>query len=101
MISGGLICHPRQAYRETVRNITVTVNDEIYHRARVRAAQQRTTLSALVRAYLERLTEEEPAFERLQREQNDLIARIRAEHPGFSATDRLTREQAHRRDAVR
>jgi plasmid stability protein len=76
------------------------VDDELYHRARVRAAQQRTSLSALVRSFLEQLTEDVPAFDRLRREQNDLIARIRAEHPGFSAADRLTRAQVHERRAV-
>jgi plasmid stability protein len=77
------------------------VDDEVYHRARVRAAEQRTSLSALVRTFLEQLTDAVPAFDRLQREQNDLIAKIRAEHPGFSAGDRLARTEVHERRAVR
>jgi hypothetical protein len=84
-----------------MKNITVSVDDDLYHRARVRAAEQRTSLTALVRAYLERLTEGEPAFDRLEREQNALIARIHAEHPGFSASERLPRAEVHERRAVR
>lgn len=91
----------RQCHTGTVKNITVSVDDELFHRARVRAAQQRTTVTALVREFLQRLTGEEPSFERLQREQNELIAQIRAAHLGFSARDRLGRADVHERDAVR
>jgi Arc/MetJ-type ribon-helix-helix transcriptional regulator len=84
-----------------VKNITVTVNDELYRRARVRAAELRTTVSALVREHLERLTEEESQADRLRREQRELIARIKREHPGFSAGDRLGRDEVHEHRAVR
>jgi hypothetical protein len=89
------------SYSENVKNITVSVDDELFHRARVVAAQQRTTLSALVRRFLEGLTGAEPAFERLRREQNELIAMIRAEYPGRAAAERLSRTEVHERDAVR
>lgn len=84
-----------------MKNITVTVDDDLYHSARVRAAQQRTTVSALVRAFLKRLVADDLTFEQLAEEQNALIARIRADHPGFSAADRLTRDEAHERHALR
>ena len=84
-----------------MKNITVSVNDDLYHLARVRAAEQRSTLSALVRAFLQNLVGEEPAFERLHRAQNQTIARIRDAHPGFSAANRLTRDEANARHAVR
>lgn len=84
-----------------MKNITVSVDAKLYHRARVRAAQKQSTISALVRDFLVHLVEEEPEFERLHREQNEIIARIRKEHPGFSATKRLTRDQVHGRRAVR
>lgn len=84
-----------------MKNITVTVDDDLYHRARIRAAEQRSTLSALVRAFLLTLVGEEPAFERMRREQNEAIARIRAAHPGFSAANRLTRDEANARHALR
>ena len=84
-----------------MKNITVTVDDELYYRARVRAAERRSTVSALVRDYLVRIVEEGSAFETLQREQNELIARIRAARAGFSGADRLAREEVHDRDALR
>lgn len=83
-----------------MKNITVTVNDDLYHRARVKAAERRTTVSALVRQHLEHLTEDESDADRLRREQNELIARIKQAHPGFAASERLTRDEAHDR-AVR
>jgi plasmid stability protein len=84
-----------------MKNITVTVDDELYHRARICAAEQRTTVSALVRGYLQQLICGESEFSRLQREQNELIARIRTESPGFCASDRLPRADLYARDAVR
>ncbi len=84
-----------------MKNITVTVNEDLYHRARVRAAEKRTSVSALVREFLEQLAEADSDFSRRQRAQNELIARIRAEHPGFSASERLARDEAHERNAFR
>lgn len=84
-----------------MKNITVTVDDSLYHRARVRAAERQTTISALVRAFLVRLVEEEPASARLQRQQNEILASIRESRGGFCAEEALTRDQAHDRDALR
>jgi len=84
-----------------MKNITVSVNEDLYHRARVRAAEKRTSLSALVRNYLTHLVEEEPEFERLRREQDKVLARIRRAHGGFSAGQRLSRDQVHDRASVR
>ena len=84
-----------------MKNITVTVDDDLYHRARVRAAERQSTVTALVREFLHRLVDGETEFERLQREQNELIAAIRERHPGFSAGDRLSRDEVHDRDALR
>ena len=84
-----------------MKNITVTVEDDLYHSARVRAAEQRTTVSALVRGFLKRLVEEDARFEQLLAEQNALIARIRADYPGFGAGDRLPRDEVHERNALR
>lgn len=84
-----------------MKNITVTVDEDLYHRARVRAAERRTTVSALVRAFLERFVDEDAHFDSLLRQQNELLDRIRRDHSGFSAEDRLTRDEAHERDALR
>jgi hypothetical protein len=40
-----------------VKNITVSVDNEVYHAARVTAAQQRTSVSSLVRNYLDALAQ--------------------------------------------
>ena len=40
-----------------MKNITVTVHDETYREARVWAAKENTTVSALVRRFLESLDE--------------------------------------------
>lgn len=84
-----------------MKNLTVSVDEDVYHRARVRAAEQRTSLSALVRGFLEQLAADDSDFARLQREQNALIAQIRLQHAGFSGADRLPRAQVHERDALR
>jgi hypothetical protein len=41
-----------------VKNITVTVSDELYHAARVKAAEQHTTVSAIVREQLKEFVTE-------------------------------------------
>jgi plasmid stability protein len=80
-----------------VKNITVSVDDEIYRKARIRAAETGTSVSAMVRRYLEALSDDESDFDRLRRLQHETIAGIRA----FRAADRLTRDEVHDRRAVR
>ena len=80
-------------YCVNVKNITVSVDDETYRRARIKAAAQDTSVSALVRRFLGELAAEESDFERLKREERALRGRI----ADFKAGDRLPREDAHRR----
>jgi hypothetical protein len=47
------------SYCETVKNITVTVEDEIYRKARRKAAALDTSVSRVVAAYLRSWTSEE------------------------------------------
>ena len=79
-----------------MRNITVSVPDEIYRHARVAAAQRDTSLSALVVAYLERLSGPMEGFARLE----DLQHEVQAEIGQFRAASRLGRDEVHDR-AVR
>jgi len=81
-----------------VKNITVSVPDEIYTQARVKAAKKRTSVSALVRAYLIDFVAGEDEFERLLRVQQEVIESM---GDGFSAGNRLSREQVHARDSFR
>ncbi len=76
-----------------MKNITVSVDDETYRRARTKAAEQDTSLSALVRRFLVDLVSEESAERDLERRERDLRAQI----GDFSAGDRLSREDVHER----
>ena len=81
-----------------MKNITISIDDETYYRARIRAAEQSSSVSALVRKFLIQLTnttETETEFERLRREQNEIIANIRAIHKGFTASENVSREQLY------
>jgi plasmid stability protein len=78
-----------------VKNITVSVDDETYRRARIKAAEQDTSVSALVKRFLTDLAAGESEAERLKREERALRARIGA----FSAADRLSRDDLHSRGA--
>jgi hypothetical protein len=76
-----------------MKNITVSVDDETYRRARIKAAERETSISALVKRFLTQLASEESAAGLLEREERELRARIGA----FRAGDRLSRDDAHRR----
>lgn len=76
-----------------MKNITVSVDNETYRRARVKAAEQDTSVSALVKHFLTELAASESETERLKREEQTLREQI----TNFRATDRLSREDLHRR----
>ena len=76
-----------------MKNITVTVDDETYRKARMKAAEQDTSVSALVKRFLTGLIAGESDAERLKREERVLRERI----GNFRAADRLPREDAHAR----
>ncbi|MDX2235976.1 MAG: hypothetical protein NW203_00290 [Hyphomonadaceae bacterium] len=76
-----------------MRNITVSVDEETYRLARIKAAERDTSVSALVRRYLESLAESGDAFDRLVASEDAIRARIKT----FDASARLDREDAHRR----
>jgi len=69
----------------------------VYRRARIKAAERDTSLSALVRDYLISLSDEETEFERRRRLQDEVLATI----VSFRANDRLSREAVHDRRALR
>ena len=74
-----------------MRNITVAVDDKTYTRARVAAAERDTSVSALVKAFLEQLASHETETERLKRQEREIRSRI----VDFSASDRLSREDIY------
>jgi hypothetical protein len=76
-----------------MKNITVTVDEETYRRARMRAAERDTSVSALVKNFLVELSSEESDARRLEREERELRALIDT----FTAGNRLSRDDAHGR----
>ncbi|HEV2747265.1 MAG TPA: DUF6364 family protein [Allosphingosinicella sp.] len=88
---------PCQSYCETMKNVTVSLDDETYRAARIKAAEAGRSLSALVRDYLQGLGSGESEFERLHREELELRKQIK----GFSASDRMSRDEVHDRARAR
>lgn len=76
-----------------MRSITVSVEDEVYTRARVAAAAKDTSVSALVRTYLQQLAAQETDIERMKREEREIRARI----TNFSVSENISREELHNR----
>ncbi len=76
-----------------MKNITVVVDDETYRRARVRAAEMETSVSALVSGFLKQICAGESEFDRLAREEAELRAQVK----NFSASDNVPRDELYRR----
>lgn len=76
-----------------MKNITLSLPDAVYRRARIKAAERDTSVSALVREYLSSLDEGETDFERRKRLQDEVLRTVR----GFRAGGRMKRDEAHTR----
>ena len=79
-----------------MKNITVSVPEDVYRSARIRAAEDGSSVSALVTHYLRSLEGRESEFSRLEKLQDQVLAEIER----FRGADRLSRDELHRR-AVR
>jgi plasmid stability protein len=79
-----------------VKNITVSVSDDVYRNSRIRAAELGRSLSALVAEFLTSLSDRETEFARREAKQR----RVQDEIRHFRAKDRLSRNEIHDR-AVR
>lgn len=95
--------------RETVlmKNITVSVDEEIHRLARIRAAELETSVSALVRAYLKglvrgakrkstdgiRTAEGSPQLR--YRDLDEVLADFDARGVGLRSSDNLTRDELY------
>jgi hypothetical protein len=78
-----------------MKNITVSLEDDVYRRARIKAAELDTSVSALVKKYLVELAGQETDFERRKRLEVEILAKIKGR--GFSASNRLSRDEVHER----
>ncbi|MEO5348117.1 MAG: hypothetical protein H7836_00475 [Magnetococcus sp. YQC-3] len=79
-----------------MKNITVTLDDEIYRQARIKAASMGTSVSAMVRQFLVQTASGESENERLKREERALREAI----PMFTAGNRSSRDEAYDRHAL-
>ena len=85
-----------------MKNITVSIDEGTYRRARIRAAELDTSVSALVRGYLKSLTMEpggeerdETVDERRRRLLKNLFADFEARGIGLRMSDNQTREELY------
>lgn len=76
-----------------MKNVTVSVPDDVYRLARIRAAEEGSSVSALVTGYLRSLSERDDRFQRLEAQQK----RIQAEVEGFSARHNVDRDSLYDR----
>lgn len=76
-----------------MKNITVSVPDDVYRAARIRAAEDGTSVSALVAAYLASLAHGDAEFARLEALQRRIVAGVER----FRAGDRDSRDDLHDR----
>lgn len=83
----------RSCYCDTVKNITVSVPDEVYRAARIRAAEEGQSVSGMVATFLRSLSSADAEFVRMEAQQH----RIQAQIERFRAADRLARDEVHER----
>ena len=87
-----------------MKNITVSVDEETYRLARIRAAEAGTSVSAMVRTYLEGLTEAEDSallHQRMNKLREDILNTYIARSGGLRMSENLSRDELHDRDALR
>ncbi len=92
-----MIARSRLCENVTMKNITVSIGDEVHRRARIRAAERGTSVSAAVREFLIRWSGEETEFDRRKRLQEETLRDIDT----FRAGDRLPREEVYHRGRLR
>ena len=95
-----------------MKNITVSIDEHTHRKARIKAAELGTSLSALVRVLLNRLAAEpqnnpvaeleaEVLQERRRRLIDEAIAELTANGGGLQVSENLTREALYDRNALR
>lgn len=83
----------RLRYRDSVKNVTLALPDDVYRLARIRAAESGMSVSALVAEYLRSLSSSSAESDRLAQLQRDVMTTITE----FRAGDRLSRDEVHER----
>ena len=90
-VAGGLAAYLSEIV--DMKKITVSIDDDVHRRVHIKAAEDGTSVSAAVRDFLIRWSGEEAEFDRLKRLQDETLCGI----DGFSAGNRLPREELYRR----
>ncbi len=86
-----------------MKNITISVEDELYRQARIKAAEQSTSLSAMFKAFLLQVTgsaQKEGEFQRLEREERELRAELVERCLSLNPSNHLSRDELHDRNAL-
>ena len=95
-----------------MKNITVSIDEHTHRQARIRAAELGTSVSALVRTYLNRLVtepveekvteeESETPLERRRRLLREVFADFDARGVGIRMSENISRDELYDRDALR
>ena len=95
-----------------MKNITVSIDEHTHRQARVRAAELGTSVSALVRTYLNRLVtepleekvtekESETPLKRRRRLLREVFADFDARGVGIRMSENISRDELYDRDALR
>ncbi len=96
----------------SMKNITVSIDEQTGHQARIKAAEMGASISALVRDYLKSLTavtletqvpgeDSETPLERRRRLLREVIADFEARGVGLRMSENLSRDEIHDRNALR
>ena len=87
-----------------MKNITISVEDDLYRAAHIKATEQATSVSGLFKAYLIQITAhrfEETEFQRLEREEQEIRADLRSRLLSLNPANNLSRDELHERHAIR
>ena len=78
-----------------MKNITVSLSDQLYRESRIAAAEADTTVTAMVREFLTLLAEQPGTA--TKNSVLEVVEKIRRRHPSFQTKNLLTREELHSR----
>ena len=78
-----------------MKNVTVSLDEDTYRRARLKAAERGRSLSSLVRDYLQDLGSGETREERRRKQLRELFARMDAKGTGIRASEIMTRDEIY------
>ena len=81
-----------------MKNITVSLDEELYRKSRIAAAAADTSVTALVREFLTLFTgSEDSKADPDAAAVLKIIQKIRKRHPGFDPKDQFQRDELHTR----